>query len=74
MIDSAFVGMRKPDSEIYELTLERLGLPAEECLFIDDFAHNCAAAEALGMTTVVYRDPEQATAEIRAALEARRAA
>ena len=34
VVDSAFVGMRKPDREIYELTVKRLGVPAEECLFI----------------------------------------
>ena len=37
VVDSAFVGCRKPDREIYELTLERLGGPEpSECLFIDD--------------------------------------
>ena len=68
VVDSAFVGMRKPDREIYELTVKRLGVPAEECLFIDDFEHNCDAARAVGMRAVVYRDVEQAIAEIRAAL------
>ncbi|MEA2221020.1 MAG: putative hydrolase of the superfamily, partial [Solirubrobacteraceae bacterium] len=37
VVDSAFVGMRKPDPEIYELTVRRLGVPANECLFVDDF-------------------------------------
>jgi putative hydrolase of the HAD superfamily len=69
VVDSAFVGMRKPDREIYELTLARLGLPAEDCLFVDDIEENCVAAAAAGMVTVVFRDTEQATAEIRAALE-----
>jgi putative hydrolase of the HAD superfamily len=68
VVDSAFVGMRKPDPEIYELTLERLGVAAEECLFIDDFERNCVAARTIGMSAVVYRDPEQAVSEIRAAL------
>ncbi len=45
VVDSAFVGMRKPDAEIYELTLERLGGPAPgECLFIDDIEANIDAA------------------------------
>jgi putative hydrolase of the HAD superfamily len=70
VVDSAFVGMRKPDHPIYELTCERLGVPAAECLFVDDFEHNVAAARELGMTGVVYREPEQAIAEIRAALAA----
>ena len=42
VVDSAFVGMRKPDPAIYELTLERLdGIAAAECLFIDDTEVNC---------------------------------
>jgi putative hydrolase of the HAD superfamily len=70
VVDSAFVGMRKPDREIYELTVRRLGVPAEECLFIDDIEANCDGARAAGMHAVVYRDPDQATSDIRAALGA----
>ena len=71
VVDSGFVGMRKPDREIYELTLERLeGVPAEECLFIDDVDVNCAAARKLGMSTVHYRNNDQAIPEIREALVA----
>ena len=69
LVDSGFVGMRKPDTEIYELTLERLGLPASECLFVDDTDVNCDTARALGMTAVHFRDTEQALAEIDAALD-----
>src|SRR6185503_19766455 len=70
VVDSAFVGMRKPDGEIYELTLERLGdgLDAGACLFVDDVDVNCEAAESLGMRAVHYLDAEQAVAEIQAAL------
>ncbi len=68
VVDSAYVGMRKPDPEIYGLALQGLGLPGEECLFIDDLERNCVAAQEAGMQAVVYRDAEQATAEIRAAL------
>lgn len=65
VVDSAFVGMRKPEPEIYELTLERLGgVPAEECVFIDDTDVNCQAAERLGMRAVQFRDTEQAIAEV----------
>jgi putative hydrolase of the HAD superfamily len=69
VVDSAFVGMRKPDPEIYELTLQGLGLAGEACLFVDDLERNCAAARAAGMRTVLYRDAEQAIAEIRAVLD-----
>jgi putative hydrolase of the HAD superfamily len=68
VVDSSAVGMRKPEPEIYELTLHRLGVPAETCLFVDDFAHNCEAATAAGMTTVHFRDNDQAIGEIEAAL------
>jgi epoxide hydrolase-like predicted phosphatase len=70
VVDSAFVGMRKPDPGIYELTLERLGVAGERCVFIDDFAHNCEAAQAFGISTVHYVSNEQAIPEIEAALAA----
>jgi len=68
VVDSAFVGARKPEARIYELTLERLGLPAEACLFVDDIEVNCEGARALGMSAVHFRDNEQAIAEIRSHL------
>jgi putative hydrolase of the HAD superfamily len=68
VVDSAFVGARKPEPRIYELTLERIGIPAEACLFVDDLAHNCDGARKAGMQAVHFRDNEQAIAEIRAAL------
>ena len=69
VVDSAFVGMRKPDREIYELILDRLGeTAATECLFVDDVDANCETAASIGMTAVHYRDNDQAIPEIRAAL------
>jgi len=78
VVDSAFVGMRKPEPEIYELTLERLsetagshdtgGIRAEDCLFVDDVDVNCGMATELGMTAVQYVSPEQAIADIERAL------
>jgi putative hydrolase of the HAD superfamily len=68
VVDSAFVGMRKPDAEIYKLCVARLGVRAGECLFVDDREDNCAGAVAVGMTAVRYREVAQATADIRAAL------
>ncbi len=68
VVDSAFVGCRKPEPRIYEITLERLGLPAEACLFIDDILVNVEGAEALGLNAVHFQSNEQAIAEIRAAL------
>ena len=66
VVDSAFVGMRKPEPEIYALTLERLGLPAEACVFVDDLEPNVEAAREAGMHGIVYRDTAQAIAELDA--------
>jgi putative hydrolase of the HAD superfamily len=68
VVDSAFVGARKPEPEIYEITLERLGVPAEAALLIDDVELNCDGARALGIRAVWFRDTEQAIEEIEAAL------
>jgi putative hydrolase of the HAD superfamily len=74
VVDSGFEGVRKPDHEIYERTVERLGdgFAAADCLFVDDVEVNVAAARELGMTAVHFRDNAQAIAEIRAELEAGR--
>jgi putative hydrolase of the HAD superfamily len=55
VINSARVGLRKPDPEIYVLTLNQMGLPAEACLFVDDKERNTNVAQALGMQVVVFR-------------------
>jgi epoxide hydrolase-like predicted phosphatase len=68
IVDSAFVGARKPEPRIYELTVERLGLPPGACLLVDDLAVNCEGARDAGLHAVHFQDNEQAIAEIRAAL------
>ena len=71
VVDSAFVGMRKPEPEIYKLTLERLGgMAPDATVFIDDIEVNCDAARGLGMHAVHFRDADQAIGEIEAALSA----
>ena len=62
VVDSGFVGHRKPDPEIYRMTLEQLGVEAENCLFLDDLEINCDAARALGIRAVWFEDTEQAIA------------
>ncbi len=52
---SGVVGVRKPDPEIYALAAERIGLPPQECVFVDDLPGNLKPARALGMATVVHR-------------------
>jgi putative hydrolase of the HAD superfamily len=77
VVDSAFVGMRKPEPEIFELTLGRLrahdpgalgDLEFSECLFVDDVEVNCVAARDLGIHAVHFRQNDQAIAEMRSAL------
>lgn len=68
VVDSGFVGCRKPEAKIYTITLDRIGLPAESCLFVDDVLVNCEGAQKAGMTAVHFQDNEQAIAEIRSVL------
>ena len=68
VVDSGFVGVRKPEGRIYEMVTERLSLPAEVCLFVDDVEVNCSGAQRAGMSAVHFRENEQAIAEIRALL------
>jgi putative hydrolase of the HAD superfamily len=71
IVDSAFVGMRKPDPRIYTLTVERLGdgVRPEDCVFIDDIEVNCQAARELGMKAVQFHSAEQTIAEVEALLD-----
>ena len=58
-IVSGDVGLRKPDPKIYEYTLQKLGVSAEQCLFVDNSVENLNAAEALGITPILFnRDKE----------------
>ena len=59
VVISGEVGMRKPEREIFELVLKRIGLAADECVFIDDMAHNIVAAEQAGLVGIVHRTFEQ---------------
>jgi putative hydrolase of the HAD superfamily len=69
VVDSAFVGLRKPDPAIFLLTLDRLGgVAPERCVFLDDLDVNCAAARELGMAAVRYESAEQAIPAVESAL------
>lgn len=56
MIVSGDVGYIKPELEIYHLTVRRLGVNPNECVFIDDRAGYVNAAKELGMRGIVYND------------------
>lgn len=51
-------GVAKPDRGIFEYHLRRVGLTAEEVIFIDDRAINCKSAEQLGIKTIVFESVE----------------
>jgi 2-haloacid dehalogenase len=61
---SGEVGMIKPDREIYELLLNRVGRPAGECLFIDDHSPNIQTAKDLGFQTIQFKSAEQLEMEL----------
>ncbi|MFJ6569462.1 HAD family hydrolase [Streptomyces sp. NPDC091292] len=58
VVNSSREGVAKPDRRIYEIAAERVGVPPERCLFVDDRQENVDAATALGMTGVLHRDAE----------------
>jgi epoxide hydrolase-like predicted phosphatase len=66
VVISGEVGLRKPEPEIFALTVERLGLPAQECVFVDDLPHNVEAAAALGFVGVRHTDYASTSAELEA--------
>lgn len=63
---SGEVGLRKPEPEIYRLTATRLGVPPEECVFVDDLPPNVRGAVAVGMVGVHHVDTETTRTELEA--------
>jgi epoxide hydrolase-like predicted phosphatase len=63
-VESARVGLRKPDPRIYELACRALDVTPPEAVFLDDIGSNLKSARALGMTTVKVDDPDSALAEL----------
>jgi putative hydrolase of the HAD superfamily len=64
--------MRKPDPRIYQLTCERLGVPPEASVFVDDNRDNVEAARAVGIEAVHFGDePLSAISELDAILDRR---
>jgi putative hydrolase of the HAD superfamily len=66
IVDSGFEGVRKPEPAIYALVLERLGLPGDACVFVDDLEINLPPARDAGMHAIHFRDTPQAIAELDA--------
>ena len=68
VVISAEVGMRKPEERIFLHAAELIGLEPAACVFVDDIEANVAAAEAVGMTAVLHREPEETVARLGALL------
>ena len=68
-VESAIVGLRKPDPRIYQLVCDRLEVAPEESVFLDDIGRNLKAARALGMTTIKVTSAPQALRDLGATLE-----
>jgi putative hydrolase of the HAD superfamily len=58
-------GIRKPDPAIFKLTLDRLGVPAQSCVFADDTEENLIPAQMLGMTVIHSLDEQETAAQLR---------
>jgi putative hydrolase of the HAD superfamily len=58
------VGLRKPDPAIYALAVDKLGLPAEECVFVDDLGGNLKPAAEIGMATIKHVDAGETIAQL----------
>lgn len=64
VVISGEVGMRKPDPDIFEHLLTRLGVPADRVVFVDDAEPNTEGAGRLGLHTVLHTDPDTTRKEL----------
>jgi epoxide hydrolase-like predicted phosphatase len=64
VVISGVVGIRKPAPEIYAMGAEAVGLPPEECVFVDDLGFNLKPAKELGMATVLHTDAAQTIVQL----------
>lgn len=66
IVVSGELGVIKPDPAIFHVLLDRVGRPADACMFIDDSPRNVAAAERLGFTAHRFMSPEHLEAALTA--------
>ncbi len=64
VIESAKVGVRKPDPRIYRMMCDALGVAPEACIYLDDLGINCKPAAAMGMAAIKVTDERQALADL----------
>src|SRR5579863_6896265 len=67
IIESAKIGLRKPDPRIYRMMTDALCVDPTQCVYLDDLGINLKPAREMGMTTIKVRDARQALIELEAA-------
>ncbi|HWV97073.1 MAG TPA: HAD-IA family hydrolase, partial [Xanthobacteraceae bacterium] len=68
VIESAKIGLRKPDPRIYRMMIDALGVDPANCVYLDDLGVNLKPAREMGMTTIKVLSGEQAIADLEAAI------
>jgi putative hydrolase of the HAD superfamily len=67
VIESAKIGLRKPDPRIYRMMIEALGVNPKRCVYLDDLGVNLKPAREIGMTTIKVLNAAQAIGELEVA-------
>lgn len=67
VIESARIGLRKPDPRIYKMMTEALNVDPKACVYLDDLGVNLKPAREMGMTTIKVVSAEQAIRDLHAA-------
>jgi putative hydrolase of the HAD superfamily len=67
VIESAKIGLRKPDPRIYTMMTDKLGVDPKRCVYLDDLGVNLKPAREMGMTTIKVVSAAQAIGELEAA-------
>jgi putative hydrolase of the HAD superfamily len=66
VIESAKIGLRKPDPRIYQMMIEALAVDPRNCVYLDDLGVNLKPAREMGMKTIKVIDGAQAIGELEA--------
>jgi putative hydrolase of the HAD superfamily len=67
VIESAKIGLRKPDPRIYQMMIEALAVDPRNCVYLDDLGVNLKPAREMGMKTIKVTGASQAIGELEAA-------
>ncbi len=67
IIESAKIGLRKPDPRIYAMMTHALGVNPAHCVYLDDLGVNLKPARDMGMTTIKVLNADQAIADLERA-------